>query len=114
MAITIIASPTGNTQPVYNPIVYVIDSTNKSLPGFRYLFQIFDTTTTALIAEYKVAPRPGDGYGYLDISKLLQSYISSALDLSETTWIDADNFAEFGYNISYRISYAYNKTIDSA
>ena len=50
MAITIIASPTGNTQPAYNPIVYVVDSTNKSLPGFRYVFQIFDGTTTALIA----------------------------------------------------------------
>lgn len=101
MAITIIASPTGNTQPAYNPIVYTVDSTNKSLPGFRYVFQIYNSTTSALIAEYLVAPRPVDGYGYLDISKLLQSYISSALDLSETAWIDADDFAEFGYEISF-------------
>lgn len=101
MAITIVARPTGDTQPVYNPIFYALDSTNKALPGFRYVFQIFDSTTSGLIAEYKVAPRPVDGFGFLDISKLLQSYISSALDLNETAFINADDFAEFGYDISF-------------
>ena len=59
MALSFIAQPP-TPHPAYNPSVWFIDSTNKNLPGFRYIVQIYTSATSALLAEFKVAPRPGE------------------------------------------------------
>jgi len=75
MAQTTIASPSAFS-PAYNPIKFIIDSTNKNNTGFKYIFQVFEAGTANKIGEYKMLPRIGDGYGEQDLSKLLQSQVS--------------------------------------
>jgi hypothetical protein len=104
MAISFIAKPTGIVQPGYNAVTYVVDSTNKALPGFRYLFQLFEPSTTNLIAEFKVAAAP-DGYGYIDVAKILQSYLTSTLNLTSTSWYSADSGSTKAFDIAFGEDY---------
>lgn len=106
MALSFIAQPP-KPHPAYNPRVYYIDSTNKNLPSFRYVVQIFNAGTTNLLAEMDIAPRPGDGYGYVDISKILQSKVNNALDLTLTTFYSADNSAVYAYDIRFGEDYSF-------
>ena len=73
MAVSAIATPV-YFSPAYNPLKFIFDSTNKALDGFKYVFDIYESGTANKIGERKVLPRPTDGYGEIDISKLLQSY----------------------------------------
>ena len=76
---TIIAQPQ-QLMPAYNPIKYIIDNADKNEPGFRYIFSIYPATgshtATTLVAQYKVLPVFGTGYGEQDISKLMQSLVT--------------------------------------
>jgi hypothetical protein len=79
MSTTIIAQPQ-QLMPAYNPIKYIIDNTNKNEPGFRYIFTIYSATGSHIpanvVAQYKVLPEFGTGYGEQDISKLMQSLVT--------------------------------------
>jgi hypothetical protein len=79
MSTTIIAQPQ-QLMPAYNPIKYIIDNTNKNEPGFRYIFTIYSATGSHIpanvVAQYKVLPAFGTGYGEQDISKLMQSLVT--------------------------------------
>jgi hypothetical protein len=79
MSTTIIAEPQ-QLMPAYNPIKYIIDNTNKNEPGFRYIFTIYSATGSHIpanvVAQYKVLPEFGTGYGEQDISKLMQSLVT--------------------------------------
>jgi hypothetical protein len=70
MAITSIAAPQDFT-PAYNPIKFIVDGTNKNLLGYKYIFDIYPQGGATKIAEYRVFPEFGTGYGRIDISKLL-------------------------------------------
>ena len=108
MSISIIAKPEVIT-PAYNPINWWVDSTNKSETGFKYVFDIYDASAVK-IAEYRVAPRIDDGYGILDVSKLLSSKVSADLDLTNTTYYDAtEHYFEYSVEVGeeYNVSYAY-------
>lgn len=100
MAISIIGQP-DSVHPVFNPVIYYVDSTNKNQPSFRYVVQIFPAGGSTPIAEFKIAPRPLDGYGYVDVSKILQTRISRALNTSSSTWISADNFSDYAYDVKF-------------
>ena len=105
MAITILATP-DRVHPGYNPIYWFVDSTNKNLPGFRYIFEIKACSpATTVYRELKVAPRPGDGYGYADVSKIIQDYLTNALDLGNPNFIDADNNSIFEYEMAFGEEY---------
>jgi hypothetical protein len=79
MSTTIIAEPQ-QLMPAYNPIKYIIDNTNKNEPGFRYIFTIYSASASHIpanvVAQYKVLPEFGTGYGEQDISKLMQSLVT--------------------------------------
>lgn len=90
MAQTTIASPQVFS-PAYNPLKFIIDSTNKNKTGFKYIFQVFEAGTSNKIGEYKMLPRVGDGYGEQDLSKLLQSQVSWDLNTLSTSWYNAPN-----------------------
>jgi len=90
MAQTTIASPQ-TFSPAYNPLKFIIDSTNKSLAGFRYIFDVYAAGTATKIAEYKVLPTYGTGYGEEDLSKLLQNQVSWDLDTELTSNYGAPN-----------------------
>ena len=88
MATSLIAKPQSLT-PAYNPIKYIYDSTNNGEDGFKYIFDIYDSTSTK-IAEYRVLPNI-DGYGEIDLSRLLQNYVSFDFDSSNITYFDPTN-----------------------
>jgi hypothetical protein len=88
MAQTIIAQPQSFT-PAYNPVKFLIDSTNKNLDGFKYIFDVYNGAT--LIGRFKVLPTFGTGYGELDLSKFLSSYVSWDFQPLVTTDYDAAN-----------------------
>lgn len=90
MSQTTIASPQVFS-PTYNPLKFIIDSTNKNNTGFKYIFQVFEAGTSNKIGEYKMLPRVGDGYGEQDLSKLLQSQVSWDLNTLSTSWYNAPN-----------------------
>lgn len=113
MAITILGNP-DQLHPAYNPVVYYLDSTNKTNPSFRYVIQIFEEGTSNLLRELKVAPRPVDGYGYADISKILQTQISNALVLSNTTFIGADDNSIYNYDIKFGEEYVASESLTIA
>lgn len=85
MAITNITTNLAAMNPVYNPLVYGFDSTNKNQPGFRYVVDIYLAGTATKIYEGRLAPRPTDGYGYIDISKIIANYITYDITLTNTT-----------------------------
>jgi hypothetical protein len=90
MSQTTIASPQ-TFSPAYNPLKFIIDSTNKNNTGFKYIFQVFEAGTANKIGEYKMLPRIGDGYGEQDLSKLLQTQVSWDLNTLSTSWYNAPN-----------------------
>lgn len=81
MAMTKIAEPF-DFAPAYNPLMFIYNSTNKNKLGFKYIFQVFAGGTATKIGEYKVLPRFTDGYGQIDISKLLQSKVSFNINVT--------------------------------
>lgn len=114
MGQTIIASPEVFS-PAYNPLKFIVDSTNKSKPGFKYIFQVYEAGTTNKIAEYKQLPTFGDGYGEQDMSKLIQSKVSWDLNTSSTSWYNAPNSrylydVKVGEEYTYQITYVSNLT----
>ena len=81
MAITIISSPS-LVNTAINPNVWVIESNNKNLPGFRYIVTIKDSITNNVLKTIEVSPRPGDAYGEFNISKTLSTYIKNDIDMN--------------------------------
>ena len=84
--------------PAYNPIKFIYDSTNKNLQGFKYIFDIYESGTLNKIAEYRVMPMYGTGYGEVDLSKLLQAQVSYDLNLTNTTVYNAVN-SHYKYDV---------------
>ena len=74
--INIISEPESQTS-VYNPNIWLIDSTNRNKDGFRYLAKVFKTNRASienltLVKTIKILPRP-DGKGEFDLSFFLQN-----------------------------------------
>lgn len=81
MAISIIGKPTDNHNPVYNPIVYYFDGTNKNEDGYRYIAQIKDVNDN-LLFEKKLIPDFDDRKGVLHINRELSDFVEYDLDFS--------------------------------
>lgn len=108
MSITLIARPQDIT-PVYNPVKWIVDSSVKNYDGFRYVFKIKDSLSN-VIAEYRLLPSFGTGYGEQDLSKLLSNYVSFDLDTTSTSYYNAENSyytykIELGEEYTTRVDY---------
>ena len=112
MAISVKARPQVMT-PAYNPIKYIYDSTNKTLGGFKYIFDIYESGTLNKIAEYRVLPTYGTGYGEIDLSKLLQAKVSFDLYPTNTTVYDAPN-SHYKYDVKVGEEYLTTTVYTSA
>ena len=121
MATTIIAQPQ-QLMPAYNPIKYIIDNTNKNEPGFRYIFTIYPAAGSHIpanvVAQYRVLPVFGTGYGEQDISRLMQSLVTynetgiynGVSYNSSESWYQYD--VDLGYEYIDNIEYTDPLTID--
>jgi hypothetical protein len=112
MAQTTIARPQ-TFSPAYNPLKFIIDSTNKNLAGFRYIFDVYAAGTSTKIAEYKVLPTFGTGYGEEDLSKLLQNQVSWDLNTELTSNYGAPN-SYYAYDVKVGEEYVYEVAYTSS
>jgi hypothetical protein len=112
MALTLIARPQDIT-PAYNPIKWIIDSNIKNYDGFRYVFKVKDDSSN-IIAEYRLLPTYGTGYGEQDLSKLLSNYVTFDLDTTSTDSYPATN-SFYGYRLEtgeeYTTRVSYTSTL---
>ena len=97
MALVTQATPQVLT-PAYNPVKYIYSSTNVNLQGFKFIFDIYESGTTNKIAEYRVLPTYGTGFGEIDLSKLLQAQVSYDLNLTNTSAYNATN-SHYKYDV---------------
>jgi hypothetical protein len=84
--------------PAYNPVKYIYSSSNVNLQGFKYIYDIYESGTTNKIAEYRVLPTFGTGFGEIDLSKLLQAKVSYDLNLNNTSAYNATN-SHYKYDV---------------
>jgi len=111
MAITIISQP-NEYHSAYNPVKYKIDSTNKNRPGFRYIVEVYDAGTTTKLVEYDVAPDPFDnGYGNIDVSRIIQNKVDSFITFTSN---DVQNAVGtyYAYDIKFGESYTSDWAFD--
>lgn len=113
MAMTLIAAPQDFT-PAYNPCKFIYNSTNKNNEGFRYIFDVYEQGTANKIAEYRVLPTYGTGYGEVDLSKLLGSKVS--FDFLPTNYSEADTpNTRYNYDVKigeeYIVTYSYTASL---
>lgn len=78
MAITINTSPATYTQSG-SPQIYKISSTNVAQTNFKYVVDIYNSTPT-LVTRLKIHPYT-DNYGYVDVSKILESFITTDIEI---------------------------------
>jgi hypothetical protein len=114
-ATTIIAQPSV-MMPAYNPIKYIIDNAYKNEPGFRYIFTIYPAAGSHIpanvVAQYRVLPVYGTGYGEQDISRLMQSLVTWKFAQGQVneSWYQYD--VDLGYEYIDNIDYTSALTID--
>lgn len=108
MAITTINSP-NQINSAYNPNQWIVNSSNKSQLGFRYVINVYNATSNVLIKKFTTLPRPNDGYGEFDLSKLLQDYLDSNFtqDYTNQLSFNASDFY-FDYKIKFGEEYIVN------
>ena len=113
MAMTLIAQPQDFT-PAYNPCKFIYNSTNKNNEGFRYIFDIYESGTSNKIAEYRVLPTYGTGYGEVDLSKLLSSKVGIDFFPSNVSEADTPN-TRYNYDVKigeeYIVTYNYTANL---
>lgn len=105
MAISLIAKPQ-TTTPAYNQMRFIYDSTNKNKDGFKYIFEVFDGAT--LLETYKVLPDYPNGYGNIDPSKLIQSYLKAETDLINNLYAPTNSYFEFTLKVGEEYIESYN------
>lgn len=79
MAITIKVEPQEFTS-VYNEVITVLDSTNKSEPKFQYVIDI--NVEGVFSSRLKVQSNP-QGFAVVNLQKHLESYITSSLSIAD-------------------------------
>jgi len=85
--------------PAYNPITFGFTSLYSVYPSFRYLVNLYNADTSALIGKFKVAPQL-DNSGYIDLSKIISN--SLTVDFDPTLLVD-DNASNsyLNYNVGF-------------
>jgi hypothetical protein len=106
MGMSWIAEPQ-NFTPAYNECKFIVDSTNKNLDGYRYIFEVYQSGTSNRIGYYKALPTYGTGYGEQDLSKLLSNMVSYDFNPTITTFYDAFN-SYYKYDVKIGEEYIFS------
>jgi hypothetical protein len=107
MALTLIAQP-NQYHPAYNPIVFAAQSTETTIPGFRFVFKIYESGDLDPFATFRVAALPASAGGYIDISKVIQNKIENTLDFDAPLPIELNNTeSHLEYDLEISTEYSY-------
>jgi hypothetical protein len=74
MAITSVTYRPNHLSPAYNPIVWSCLSSEAAELNMKYVFDIYIDDTVTKVLRIKQRPNPA-GYGMIDVSHIVQSYI---------------------------------------
>src|SRR3990167_8915459 len=85
MAITILQSPEVKS-PVFNPVWYLLSSTNTAEPNFRYICDVYITGITPAYFRIKTPPDPVYSRGAFDVARIIEAYTNTALDFDNHGW----------------------------
>jgi len=96
MALTITGFPSP-IAPAYNIIQFTFESTNYTEEGFRYVIDVYSGDNITRLTRQKVIPQV-DGSGKIDLSRILQNYVSVDFAQFATTTDPATN-SFFDYNV---------------
>lgn len=107
MAITLISAP-NDTNSAYNPNIWIFNSNQKGNPGFRYVINVTDNLGTALMQPRVIAPRPVDGYCFIDLSKSLSDLVNGDINLDNIALTSIDINGNFGLEYTVRVQEEYN------
>ena len=100
MAITYIGGhDTDNFTPAFNQVNYYFDSTNKNQAGFRYVVDLYLSGTATKIWEGRIAPRIGDGYGFIPLMGILSKQVSYETDVTLTASNAVNSWFKFDLKI---------------
>ena len=111
MAITALNYPS-QLQPAHNKAVLTFDSDKITEKGFRYILRVTDVLSTE-IARYSIPPRLGDGIGYADVSKVIQSQLNYYNPINISLFQDGiqPQYGLFSFFIGeeYQVAYTYSQ-----
>lgn len=100
--ITIIQAPATYT-PAYNPMNYIVESDNITEPSFQYVFDLY--VNGSMVSRHRLPPRFGSNVAMLDVSNIVQAYVShdfvfsdTAFDKNPNSW--ASVYIKFGEEYS--------------
>lgn len=75
MSITIEQEPQAYS-PAYNEKMYLVSSDNTGEDNFRFIFDVYQSNGSTLIARVKLPARPSDGKGLFDAKRIIENYLS--------------------------------------
>lgn len=115
MAITIISNLTsGKYYPSSNPVNVTVDSNNSGKCNFRYICDVYINGTK--VFTDKLFPDPVTGYGFFQMSRVLQDYVqtyikksayTSILNIAGSTTAPASAFSFY-----FKFGEEYDATVD--
>src|SRR5687768_3427517 len=62
--------------PAYNENIYLVSSSGTAQANFRYVFDVYQSNGSTLIARVKLPARPTDNRGLFDVKRIIESYLS--------------------------------------
>lgn len=90
--LTIIQEPSEVT-PAYNPINFVVESDNVAELSFQYVFDLY--IRGVFISRHRLPPKTVTGVARLDVSSIVQSYVTHDINIEDTafdrnpnSWVD--------------------------
>jgi hypothetical protein len=109
MAITILNRPYDNKvyriNPVYNGLGFIVDSTYKSTPNFKYIAEIYDAGNVSKYGELRHNPDiSNQNRGMFDVGRVLEDFITYTLNYKETG-ISNNYNAALGYTVRFGEEY---------
>lgn len=73
MAVTVLVEPQLYS-PIYNSLVFTVDSTNKSQCNFRYVCDVY--VNSILVASLRLYPSGANGYADFKVHRTIQDYLT--------------------------------------
>lgn len=102
MALTLLDSP-NQIVPAWNPIPYVLSSTNIAQENFRYILELYKRDGFTLLTTVTAPPDP-NGYGVFNMSKIMSAYMS-ANTLDTGFCVVSGNPEQACFQVKFRESY---------
>lgn len=101
--ITIQQQP-GLWAPVYNPMMFVLDSNNTAQANFKYLVQVY-VSGTGLVHTQAIDADPAYSQGVFDAHRVLESYVSSNPTNKSSSGFQKASSSSLAYEIKFGEQY---------